>query len=124
MKTKTILLILTLIFIFSDCNKQDTFSINGYYSGSFSSQVQSTFTAIVDGLNYSEVPSGGVYNQKFPCLTEGTYKITDNSISLNAMVLPVVPYCQSGEQTDVKFDCLLNGDYTLVQSGEKIVFKE
>jgi hypothetical protein len=124
MRTKTILMIITLIFIFSDCKKQDTFSTDGYYSGSFSNQGQSTFTAIViAGSNYSEVPSGGVYNQKFPCVTKGTYKIKNNIIYFNATVLPVVPDCQCGELTGVKFDCLLNGDYTLVQSGEKIVFQ-
>lgn len=106
------------------CEKQDTFSTNGYYSGSFSNQSQRTFTALViDGNNYSEVPSGGVYNQKYPCVTKGTYKIKNKTISFNATVLPVVPDCQCGEQTGVKFDCLLNGDYTLVQSGEKIVFQ-
>jgi hypothetical protein len=124
MKTKIILLILTLIFIFSDCKKQDTFSTDGYYSGSFSNQRQQTFTAIViDGSNYSEVPSGGVINQKFPCTTKGTYKIKNSTISFNATVLPAVPDCQCGELTGVKFDCLLSGDYTLVQSGKNMLFQ-
>ncbi len=124
MKTKIILLILTLIFTFPECKKLDTFSTNGYYSGSFSNQGQSTFTAIIiDGSSYSEVPSGGVYNQKFPCITKGIYRINNKTISFNATVLPVVPDCQCGELTGIKFDCLLSGDYTLVQSGEKIVFQ-
>ena len=115
---------LTNLSIFSSCEKLDTFSTDGYYSGSFSNQGQRTFTAIViDGSNYSEVPSGGVYNQKFPCVTKGTYKIKNNTISFNASVLPVVPDCQCGVLTGVSFDCLLNGDYTLVLSGEKIVFQ-
>lgn len=98
--------------------------IDGYFSGSFSNQGQSTFTAIIiDGSNYSEVPSGGEYNQKFPCLTKGIYNIKNSTISFNATVLSVVPDCQCGELTGVKFDCLLNGDYTLVQSGENTIFQ-
>jgi hypothetical protein len=106
------------------CKKIDTFSADGYYSGSFSNQGKSTWTAIViAGSNYSEVPSGGVYDQKFPCVTKGTYKIKNNIISFSATVLPAVPDCQCGMQTGIKFDCLLCGDYTLVQSGENIVFQ-
>jgi hypothetical protein len=119
---KIVLMFFFTIMLFS-C-KKDTFSSDGYYSGSFSSQEQRTFTAIViDGSNYSEVPSGGVYNQKYPCVTKGKYRINNNTISFYATVLPVVPDCQCGELTGVKFDCLLIGDYTLVQSGEKIIFQ-
>jgi|ERR1035437_1078460 hypothetical protein len=121
---RTFLFCVFSIVIFASCTKEDTFSTDGYYSGSFSNQGQRTFTAIViDGSNYSEVPSGGAYNQKFPCVTKGTYKITNNTISFNAIVLPIVPDCQCGELTGVKFGCLLNGDYTVIQSGENIVFQ-
>ena len=126
MKTKIILVYLNFIlcFIFSDCKKQDTFSNDGYYSGSYSYQGQRTFTAIIiDGNNYSEVPSGGEFNQKFPCLTKGTYKINNSTITFNATVLPVVSDCRCGELTGVIFDCLLSGIYTLVQSGENMVFQ-
>lgn len=124
-KTKILftLMILCSFFILPSCEK-DTFSNDGYYSGSFSNQGQHTFTALViDGSSYSEVPSGDAYNQKFPCITKGTYKIQNHTISFDATVLPTVPDCQCGELTGVKFDCLLNGDYTLIQSGDKIVFQ-
>ncbi len=124
-KTKILftLIILGSLFILLSC-KKDTFSNGGYYSGSFSNKGQRTFTALViNGSSYSEVPSGGAYNQKFPCVTKRTYKIKKRIISFNAIVLPAVPDCQCGEFTGVKFDCLLNGDYTLIQAGEKIVFQ-
>lgn len=120
-----IIMVVCSCFIFSDCEKQDTFSTDGYYSGSYSSQGQILFDAIIfDGGNYEEAASGGALNQKFPCLTKGTYKIKHNTISFIPKVMPVVSDCKCVVMfTDVKFDCLLCGDYTLIQSGNNIKFQ-
>lgn len=116
-KTKIlfILMIFCSLFIFSDCKKLDILSADGYYQGSFSYKGQLLFDAIVfDGSNFSEVASGGALNQKFPCIiTKGTYKINHNIITF---VPSVMPDC-------LCFECLLNGDYTLVESGNKIIFQ-
>lgn len=115
LKTISLLLTLSCLIILSSCEKTDTFLDSGYYTGSFSYQGEVKFNAIVFYNNtYQEVPSGGAANQKFPCVTKGTYKIMDNTITF----LPtVMPDC-------LCFECLLNGDYTLVQSGSKLIFKK
>ena len=70
--TLAVILTLCIFFIFTDCEKNGTFSFNGYYSGSFSYREQVQFDAlIINGNTYKEVPSGGAMNQKFPSLYNG-----------------------------------------------------
>lgn len=103
----------------------DTVSTDGYYSGSLVYQGQTLFAAIsFHGNNYEEAASGGALNQKFPCITKGTYRIRDNTISFSPTVIPVVHDCTCAIMfTEVKFDCRLNGEYTLIQSGNTIKFQ-
>jgi hypothetical protein len=124
---KTLFLLMTLISlsIFSSCEKLDTVSTDGYYSGSLVYRGQPLFSAIsFNGNNYEEVASGGALNQKFPCITKGIYKIKHNTISFFPVVMPVVPDCTCAVMfTEIKFDCLLRGDYILIQSGNNIKFQ-
>jgi len=124
-KTVYLLITLTSFSFFSGCEKMDTVSTDGYYSGSLVYQRQPLFAAIsFNGNNYAEVASGGALNQKFPCITKGTYKIKHNTISFSPTELPVVPdYTCAIMFTEVKFDCLLSGEYTLIQSGNTIKFQ-
>ena len=123
-KTLFFLITFTSLSIFSSCEKLDTVSTDGYYQGSLVYQEQPLFAAIsFHGNNYAEVASGGALNQKFPCITEGTYKIKHNTISFSPSVFPVIPDCQCGMFTSVKFDCLLNGDYQLIKSGNNVIFQ-
>lgn len=124
-KTLFLLLTLTSLSIFSGCEKLDTVSADGYYSGSLVYQGQPLFAAIsFNGNNYAEVASGGALNQKFPCITKGTYKIKHNKISFFPTAMPVLPDCPCAVMfTNIKFDCLLNGDYKLIQSGNNIRFQ-
>jgi hypothetical protein len=124
---KTLFFLMTLISlsIFSSCEKLDTVSTDGYYSGSLVYQGQPLFAAIsFHGSNYEEVASGGALNQKFPCLTKGTYIIKHNIISFSPKVMPIVPDCTYAVMfADIKFDCLLSGNYILIQSGYNIKFQ-
>jgi hypothetical protein len=121
---RRILIFILLLTTFSGCEKQDTVSSDGYYQGSLVYQGQPFFAAIsFDGNNYAEVASGGALIQKFPCVTKGTYTIKHNTISFAPTVLPVIPDCQCGLFTSVKFDCQLNGDYKLIQTRGKIIFQ-
>jgi hypothetical protein len=120
---RKILILILLSTTFTGCEKQDTVSTDGYYQGSLVYQGQPFFSAIsFTGNNYSEVASGGALIQKFPCITKGIYKINHNTISFSPTVLPVIPDCQCGMFTSIKFDCLLNGDYKLIQSGNNVKF--
>ena len=111
--------------IFSSCEKLDTVSTDGYYQGSLVYQGQPLFAAIsFHGSNYAEVASGGALNQKFPCVTKGTYKIRHNKISFSPTVMPIVPDCTCAVMfTVIKFDCILSGDYLLIQTGNNIKFQ-
>jgi hypothetical protein len=121
---RKILIFILLSTVFSGCEKQDTVSADGYYQGSLVYQGQPFFSAIsFNGNSYSEVASGGALIQKFPCITKGTYKIKQNTISFAPTVFPAIPDCQCGLFTSVKFDCQLNGDYKLIQTGGKIIFQ-
>jgi hypothetical protein len=124
-KTLFLLFTLTSLFIFSSCEKMDTVSTDGYYQGSLVCQGQSLFAAIsFHSNNYEEAASGGALNQKFPCLTKGTYRIRHNKISFSPTVMPVVSNCSCTVMfTQIKFDCLLSGDYTLIKSGSNIKFQ-
>jgi len=124
-RTLFFLMTLTSLSIFSSCEKLDTVSADGYYSGSLVYQGQPLFAAIsFHGNNYEEVASGGALNQKFPCITRGTYKIKHNTISFSPTVMPVVPDCTCTVMfTNIKFDCLLSGDYKLIKSGNNIIFQ-
>jgi len=100
--------------VLTSCNKLDTPLTNGYYSGSLSYQGQLYFDAISFSENtYKEVPSGGALNQKFPCLTEGTYKIKNGTIT----------FIPSNSPTCSCSACLLTGDFDLIQEGNKIIFQ-
>ena len=124
-KTVFLLISFTILSFLSGCEKPDTVSTDGYYSGSLVYQGQPLFAAIsFKGNNYAEVASGGALNQKFPCITKGTYKIKHNTISFSPNVMPVVLDCTCAIMfTEDKFDCLLSGEYTLIQSGKTIRFQ-
>jgi hypothetical protein len=114
---KTLFLILTLcgFFIFTDCEKIGTFSFDGFYEGYFSYRGQVQYDALIINANaFKEVPSGGAMNQKFPCLTKGTYRIKQRSIKF---VPDTVLLCTCSA-------CTLTGEYALIQSGEKIIFQK
>ena len=101
--------------ILMSCNKLDTPLADGYYSGSLNYQGQLLFDAIsFNGDNYEEVASGGALNQKFPCLTKGTYQIKKNIITFTPNNSPV---CSNS-------DFLLKGEYSLIQKGNKITFQK
>jgi hypothetical protein len=121
---RKILIFILLLTTFSGCEKQDTVSADGYYQGSLVYQGQPFFSAIsFNGNNYAEAASGGALIQKFPCITKGIYKIKHNTISFAPTVFPAIPDCQCGMFTNVKFDCQLNGDYKLIQSGNNLKFQ-
>jgi hypothetical protein len=122
---RKILIPVFLLIAIISCEKLDTVSADGYYSGSLVYQGQPLFAAIsFHGNNYEEVASGGALNQKFPCITKGTYKVKHNTIYFSPAVMPVVTDCTCTVMfTNIKFDCLLSGDYTLIQSGSKIKFQ-
>ncbi len=123
-KTLFLLMILISLSFFSSCEKLDTVSTDGYYQGSLVYQKQPLFAAIsFHGNNYIEGASGGALNQKFPCVTGGTYKIKHNTISFSPSVFPVIPDCQCGTFASVTFDCILNGDYHLIKSGNILIFQ-
>lgn len=124
-KTVFLLISFTILSFLPGCEKPDTVSTDGYYSGSLVYREQPLFTAIsFNGNNYAEVASGGVLNQKFPCITEGTYKIKHNTISFSPTEMPDVLDCSCAVMFNtVKFDCLLSGEYTLTQSGKTIKFQ-
>jgi hypothetical protein len=124
-KTVFLLISFTSLSFLSGCEKLDTVSTDGYYSGSLVYQGQPLFAAIsFNGNNYAEVASGGALNQKFPCITKGTYKIKHNTISFSPSEMPVVLDCSCAIMfTTVKFDCLLSGEYTFIQSGKTIKFQ-
>jgi hypothetical protein len=103
------------LLIFTNCEKNGTFSFDGYYEGSFSYRGQVRYDAlIINGNAFKEVPSGGAMNQKFPCLTRGTYRIKQRFI---IFVPDTVPDCNCSV-------CMLTGNYALIQSGEKIIFQK
>ena len=115
--TKIILaiMIISSLLIFTGCKKLHTPLTTGYYSGSLNFQGQLVFDAIIfNGNNYEEVPSGGALNQKFPCLTKGTYQIRGNLISFSPNNSPVCS-CSA---------CELKGDYSFIQEGNKITFQK
>jgi hypothetical protein len=118
MKTNIFLVLIVavslLIFNNTSCTK-DNFTHDGYYSGSFTYQGLTKFDAlIINGNYYEEVPSGGALDQKFPCLTKGTYIIKGNTINFTTSV---EPDC-------LCYDCLLKGEYRLIQSGRTIEFQK
>jgi len=114
-KIVLILMIFSCSLILTNCTKLDSPLTNGYYSGSLSFQGQVYFDAISFNENtYKEVPSGGALNQKFPCLTEGTYKIKRNKIT----------YIPSNSPNCSCSDIILTGDYELIQDNNKIIFQK
>jgi len=118
MKTKHFLTPLVvcifITFFFTSCTK-DNFTNDGYYSGSFTYQGLVKFDAlIINGNSYEEAASGGALNQKFPCLTKGTYKINGDIITFTTSVEPDC-LCD---------DCLLKGEYKLIQTGKTIEFQK
>lgn len=101
--------------VLTSCDKIETPLTDGYYSGSLSYQGQLYFDAIIFSENtYEEVPSGGALNQKFPCLTEGTYKIKNGTITFNPTNSPTCS-CSA---------CLLSGDFNLIQDRNQIIFQK
>ncbi len=114
-KTVFILLTLSSLFVCSGCKKVDTFTSDGYYSGSFSYKGEVLLDALsISGNNFKELASGGAMNQKFPCITEGMYKIKRNTITFVSINFPD---CSCNE-------CLLTGEYSLIQTGNNIIFQK
>jgi hypothetical protein len=112
--TQMMMTLISLI-VLTSCDKLETPLTNGYYSGSLSYQGQIYFDGILfDENTYKEVPSGGASNQKFPCLTEGTYKIKNGTITF---IPNNSPNCSCSA-------CLLTGDFDLIQEGNKIIFQK
>jgi hypothetical protein len=113
---KSVFVILTLSFLFviSSCKKDESFTSDGYYSGSFSYKGQVLFDALsITGNQFKEVASGGAMNQKFPCITEGKYEINGNTITFSS----------SKSSNCTCIECLLDGKYTLVKSGNNLIFE-
>jgi hypothetical protein len=112
------LIAIVLIALFG-CEKKDpTFEYipDGYYSGHFIYSEDTVFDVIVfDADTFSEVPSGGVMHQKFPCLVEGTYVIQDGKIDFS-----ILKYPEDGSNCDP--EKLLTGSYDLKMSGESLEF--
>jgi hypothetical protein len=109
------ILVFSSLAILMSCSKLDTPLADGYYTGSLSYQGQLLFDAIsFSGEKFEEVASGGALNQKFPCLTKGTYQIKKNIITFAPNNSPV---CSNS-------DFLLKGEYSLIQEGNKITFQK
>lgn len=114
-RTFVAMLAISSLAILMSCSKLDTPLADGYYTGSLSYQGQLLFDAIsFSGENYEELASGGARYQKFPCLTKGTYQIKKNSITFTPNNSPV---CSNS-------DFLLQGEYSLIQEGNKITFQK
>jgi hypothetical protein len=118
MKTKMLfvpaIICFFITFTFTSCTK-DNITKDGYYSGSFTYQGLIKFDAlIISGNNYQEAASGGALNQKFPCLTKGTYKIKGD----------IITFTTSVEPDCLCYDCLLKGEYKIIQSGKTLEFQK
>ena len=108
------LLLFYCLIIISGCKEQDDLIAHGYYQGSFDDQGKKLFDAIsFDRDHYTEVPSGGVMNQKFPCISKGTFSIRKNAITFRPVNKDDCPYPEY----------FLSGDYSLTQTGTTIVFQ-
>lgn len=98
----------------SGCKEQEDLIVQGYYQGSFDYQGKIVFDAIsFDGDNYAEVASGGVMNQKFPCISKGTFSIRKNTITFRPDNKDECPYPEY----------FLTGDYSFSQTVNTIVFQ-
>lgn len=124
MKTSLLIKIVLFVVIFTaGCNKDDCDPENititeGYYEGFFATSNDTIWEAISFKANsFIEQPSGGLQlgSQKFPCIVQGSYKITDKEISFDVF-----------EYTDIDFQCdsniILSGTYALERVNDSIVF--
>ena len=117
---RKILIFILLLTAFSGCEKQDTVSSDGYYQGSLVYQGQPFFSAIsFNGNSYSEVASGGALIQKFPCITKGTYKIKQNTISFAPTVFLQYLIASAGCLQALNWIASLMEIIQLIQNGQE-----
>ena len=112
--------LIALVFItLIGCEKKDPSPVHipeGYYSGHFIYSEDTVFDAFVFNADtFSEVASGGVMHQKFPCIVEGTYIIQDGEIEFS-----VLKYPEEGSNCDP--DKFLTGSYDMKLSGDSLEF--
>jgi len=103
---RSVSIVAILFFTLIRCEKKDPTSEyipEGYYSGIFIFSEDTIFDAFIFSADtFSEIPSGGVMHQKFPCLVEGTYVIQDGKIEFS-----ILKYPEEGSSCDP--DILLTG---------------
>ena len=96
---------------------------DGSYMGSFSYDNNLLWESfIIKKDSFIELASGGVMNQKYPayCLTEGIYKIIEDSIYFKRIAIAQPP---NGIITDCKNEYLLMGSYYIEErSNASILF--
>jgi major membrane immunogen (membrane-anchored lipoprotein) len=118
---------LFLLIVIVSCDKENE-SVghklkDGIYMGSFSDDSKHLWESFfIKKDSFVEVASGGVMFQKFPdyCLTEGTYKIIDDSIHFKNIMVAQPP---NGNIADYENEYLLMGSYYIeVKSDSSIVF--
>jgi len=92
--------------------------LDGYYEGYFAYSGDTIWEAIYFKADtFIEVPSGGLQMelQKWPCLVEGLYNITDSKINFKVYEYPPPEaLCDS--------DIYLSGDFAIKLLKEEIVF--
>jgi hypothetical protein len=126
MKTSLLIKIALLaVIFFPGCNKDDSDPVNititeGYYEGFFAASNDTIWEAISFKANlFFEQPSGGLQlgSQKFPCIVEGSYQITDKEISFDVFEYP-----------DIDLQCdsniILSGTYAFQSANDIIVFQK
>lgn len=127
MKVSNFILGLVLLAAIISCDKENEDIAlklkNGSYMGSFTYDNNHLWESfIIRKDSFVELASGGVMFQKFPkyCLTEGTYKIIDDSIYFINIKAAQPP---NGNIADYEKEYLLLGSYYIEEhSDSSIVF--
>ena len=112
--------LVTIVFfaLFGCEKKNDTpeYIPEGYYSGIFIFSEDTVFDAFIFHEDtFSEVPSGGVMHQKFPCIVEGTYVIQEGIIEFSILKHPE-------ESSNCDPGILMSGSYEMILAGDKLEF--